>query len=136
MFCRTRRLLGVVRASISVCSMPKASRQRLARFSVDFNGVEGRPSCLDLFGRERDTHHFEPQVGKEQIMEGLQLARDGYRHLVPGRIAVAQGEQYQRPAVLIRLLGDLIDQRVTNLAGRQIQVGLELARDRQYHVFE
>ena len=55
-----------------------------------------------------------------KIAERLKLAPDRNRHLMPGRIEVANGDDDQRPAVFVALLRYLVNERVADLARSEI----------------
>src|SRR5262249_27315423 len=71
-----------------------------------------------------------------EVAESLQLPTNRHRHLMPGGIAVRQDEQHHLPTVGGGVFSDPMQQRVADLAGRQIQVRLLGAGDRKQDLLE
>ena len=55
---------------------------------------------------------------------------------MPSRVAITQSGHHERTAISVRISGNLVDKRVGDFAGRQIEVRLELPRDRTHYVGE
>src|SRR5262249_35356583 len=72
---------------------------------------------------------------KQLVAKSLQFTADRNCHLMPGGIAVRQGEQHHLPSISGGVLGDAIKERIADLAGRQIQVRLPGTRDWENNVF-
>jgi hypothetical protein len=95
-----------------------------------------KPELAHLLNLQRDRHEFEFQIMKLKVADCLQLAPDGYRHLVAGRIAVREGEDHQRTTIGDGFLGDAINVSVADLARVQVEVGVALLRDRLDNIFK
>ena len=103
-----------------------------ARFSVAFSGVDGRPSSR-TWSRVSATRCTSNSKRAQKLAERLELAADRDAHLPSARVAVGEVEHDQGPFLGRRQARHRVQDRVGDLAGRQVQVGAVLLGDRAEH---
>ena len=79
-----------------------------------------QPLGDNLLQRQGNRDHLGAQVRELKGAQRLKLTADADRHLMSGRVEVAEREHHQRAAVGVRIARHVVDQRVADLARTQV----------------